>query len=41
MSYSFFFINIVLTLRVSGQNDKIRLLIQEVSILKGEIHDKK
>ena len=35
------FINIVLTVIVSGQNAKIRLLIQEVSILKGEIHDKK
>ena len=34
-------INIVLTVIVSGQNAKIRLLIQEVSILKGEIHDKK
>lgn len=28
------FINIILTVIVSGQNEKIRLLIQEVSILK-------
>ena len=35
------FSNRVLTVIVSGQNAKIRLLIQEVSILKGEIHDKK
>ena len=31
------FINIVLTVIVSGQNNKIRLLIQEVSLLKEKI----
>lgn len=31
------FINIVLTVIVSGQNEKIRLLVQEVSLLKGKI----
>lgn len=31
------FINIILTVIVSGQNNKIRLLIQEVSMLKEKI----
>ena len=31
------FINIILTIIVSNQNNKIRLLIQEVSMLKGKI----
>ena len=31
------FINIVLTVIVSGQSERIRLLIQEVSLLKGKI----
>lgn len=31
------FINIVLTVIVSGQNNKIRLLIQEISLLKEKI----
>ena len=35
------FINIALTVIVSGQNEKIRLLIQEVSIIKGELNNNK
>ena len=31
------FINIILTIIVSNQNNKIRLLIQELSMLKGKI----
>lgn len=31
------FINLSLTIIISGQNDKIRLLIQEVSLIKGKI----
>ena len=30
------FINISLTIIVSGQNDKIRLLVQEISLIKGK-----
>ena len=33
-------INIVLTIIVSGQNEKIRLLVQEVSMLKGKSNEK-
>lgn len=35
------FINIALTVIVSGQSNKIRLLIQEVSMLKEKIDDKR
>jgi hypothetical protein len=35
------FISMSLTIIVSGQKEKIRLLIQEVSILKGEFEKKK
>ena len=35
------FINIALTVIVSGQSSKIRLLIQEVSMLKGKIDEKR
>ena len=35
------FINIALTVIVSGQSSKIRLLIQEVSMLKENINEKK
>ena len=34
------FITLALTVIISGQNDKIRLLIQEVSILKGKYDEK-
>ncbi len=35
------FINIALTVIVSGQSNKIRLLIQEVSMLKDKINEKR
>ena len=35
------FINIALTVIVSGQSSKIRLLIQEVSMLKGRVDEKR
>jgi hypothetical protein len=35
------FINIALTVIVSGQSSKIRLLIQEVSMLKAKIDEKR
>lgn len=35
------FINIILTIIVSNQNNKIRLLIQEVSMLKGKVNAEK
>ena len=35
------FINLSLTIIVSGQKEKTRLLIQEISILKKELDDKK
>lgn len=34
------FVNLALTVIISGQNNKIRLLIQEVSIMKEKINDK-
>lgn len=35
------YINLAITIIISGQNEKIKLLIQEISILKKEIKDKK
>ena len=35
------FINIALTVIVSGQNEKIRLLIQEISMVKKELTEVK
>ena len=34
------YINLAITIIISGQNEKIKLLIQEVSVLKKEISDK-